>query len=95
MDAFGSNAFLITKVFNLTKVCPLFDIICFQNCFDQIREKNVLVIERKFCQGCKNFQKNIRLLKQFIQTVEGQNSEFRSITDWNKQLGCSKLQEHV
>ena len=59
MDAFGSNAFLITKVFNLTRVCPLFDIkICFKNCFDHVWEKkNLLVIERKFCKKTKDFQK--------------------------------------
>ena len=44
-------------------------LFCYQNCFDLLREKIVLVIKKTF-----EFAKILRSLEQFIQTVKGQNN---------------------
>ena len=50
-------------------------VFCYQNCFDLLREKNVLVIEKNLskleAEG-REFAKFLRSLEQFIQTVKGQ-----------------------
>ena len=50
-----------------------FTVFCFQNCFDQLWEKIVLVME-------KNFSKFLRLLEKCIRTVKGQ------FNFWNRML---------
>ena len=52
-------------------------VFCYRNCSDQLREKIVLVIEKKllkFEAEGQEFAKFLRSLEQFIQTVKGQNN---------------------
>jgi len=52
-------------------------VFCYQNCFELLREKNCLVIEKKllkFKAKGQEFSKLLRSLEQFIQTVQGQNN---------------------
>ena len=47
-------------------------VFCYQNCSELLWEKIVLVTEKDFWNSrlkAKNFQKNLRSLEQFIQTV--------------------------
>ena len=48
-------------------------VFCFQNCFDLLREKIVLVMEKKllkFEADDREFLNTLRSLEQFIQTVK-------------------------
>ena len=50
---------------------------CYQNWSDLLWEKNALVIEKNFWNSrlkAENFQKILRSLEQFIQTVKGKNN---------------------
>ena len=46
-------------------------VFCYQNCFDLLCEKIVLLIEKNF--GRPRICKNFEITRQFIQTVKGQN----------------------
>ena len=51
-------------------------VFCYQNCSYLLWEKIVLVIEKNFWNWrlkAENFQKFLRSVEQFIQTVKGQN----------------------
>ena len=63
-------------------------VFCYQNCSDQLWEKNVSVIEKNFLEfkaEGQEFAKFLRSLEQFIQTVKGQNNFWQQ----NAFLTCS------
>ena len=49
-------------------------VFCFQNCSDLQWERIILVIEKTFEAEGREFAKVLTSLKQFIQTVKGQNN---------------------
>ena len=56
-------------------------VFCYQNCSDLLREKIVLVIEKKllkFEAKGREFAKIWILLEQFVQTVKGQKNFWKT-----------------
>ena len=49
-------------------------VFCYQNCFDLLWEKNVLVIEKNFEAEGWEFAKSLRSQEQFIRTSKGNNN---------------------
>ena len=50
-------------------------VFCFENCADLLREKNILMINKTFCEFTDvslKFAKVSRSIQQFSQTVKGQ-----------------------
>ena len=45
-------------------------VFCYENCYNLLKRKIVLVIEKNF----REFEKILRSLEQFIQAVKGQNN---------------------
>ena len=60
-------------------------VFCYQNCFDLLWERNVLVIEKTLlkCEAeGREFSKFLRSLEQFIQKVKGRNNFRWQNTVW-------------
>ena len=65
---------MISGLFKVNQANMVF---CYQNCSNLLREKIILVIEKrllKFEAEIQEFTKFLRSLEQFIQTVKGQNN---------------------
>ena len=52
-------------------------VFCYQNCFELLREKNCLVIEKKLLKleaEVREFVNILTSLEQFLQTIKGNNN---------------------
>ena len=49
-------------------------VFCYQNCYNLLREKIVLAIEKKIEIQGQEFENFLISLEQFVQTVKGQNN---------------------